>query len=155
MKSPTRAFGISSGVFLALRLIVGALFIYSGYAKLLEPSSNFTGAILSYKVVNLEMASWIAAVFPWIELVAGVFFVLGLWFWFSFFILWGMNILFMLMILWAKARGVPLEHCGCFGEASHALPIGATLALDVLLCLIFIWMLSRKKEAGHFSLDRF
>ena len=145
----------NSLLFFILRLVVGGLFVYSGYSKLMEPVSNFTGAILGYKLVGVRAAAWAAAVLPWAELVAGVFFMLGLWFRAALGVLWGMNAVFLAAILSTFVRHIPLADCGCFGEGAHAMPMGAILILDVFLFLIFLAMSRKREEAAHVGLDRF
>ena len=145
----------NSLVFFVLRLVVGGLFVYSGYSKLMEPVSNFTGAILGYQLVGVRAASWMAAALPWVELVAGVFFIVGLWFGPALMALWGMNTVFLAAILSTFARHIPLANCGCFGEGAHAMPVQATLALDALLFLIFLAMSRKREKAAYFGLDRF
>ena len=144
-----------SFILFLLRVITGILFIYSGYSKLMAPRADFIGAILGYQIVGAQTASWMAAIFPWIELVAGVFFILGLWTRPALWVLWGLNAMFMVAILSALLRRIPLENCGCFGEGAKALPVQATLALDVFLFFVFFWMNRKKEEASYFSFDRF
>ena len=138
---------------LFLRLAIGSLFIYSGFSKLVEPSSNFAGSILGYEIVSAQTAWWMAIILPWLELVAGAFFVLGLWLKLSLYVLWGFNVMFLFAISSALLRGIALKDCGCFGEGALNLPIQGTLGLDVLLFLIFFFM--SRKGAGEevFSLD--
>lgn len=141
-------------LFLILRCLIGALFIYSGYSNLVTPHSNFVGVILTYKIVDARTASWIALTLPWTEFIAGVFFILGIWFRASLFVLWGFSAVFITAISSALLRGIPLKDCGCFGEGMHV-PPQATLAMDIILFLIFFWMYRKKEEAGRLGLDRF
>ena len=140
--------------FFILRLCVGALFVYSGYSKLMEPSANFIGAILGYQIVDARTASWLAVVLPWTEFVAGVFFILGIWFQTALYALWSLNLVFLAAISSALIRHIPIKDCGCFGEGAHAFPIQATLALDILLFAVFFWMNRNKGSAAGLSLDR-
>src|SRR5206468_3013236 len=120
-----------SQLFLVLRLAIGALFVYSGWDKLMEPGSNFMAAILGYRMVDVRTASWLAAALPWAELITGVFFMLGIWLRPSLFVLWGLNGMFLTAIFSAFIRRIPIQNCGCFGEGAQGLPIQATLMLDV------------------------
>lgn len=144
----------SAWFFLFLRIVIGGLFIYSGYSKLLQPSANFAGAILSYQIVGAREASWLAIALPWGELVAGVFFVLGLWLRPALFFLWSLNSIFIIAITSALMRKLPIESCGCFGEGAKALPLWATLVLDGILFFIFLGMSWAYQKARQISLDR-
>lgn len=141
-------------IFLALRILTGGVFVYSGYSHLMAADYSLIGVILSYKIVGLKAAAWIAAVLPWTEFIAGVFLILGLWLRQALLVLQGLSAVFMIAILSTLLRGVPLKDCGCFGEGVH-IPPQATLALDIILFLIFYWMHRKKEEAGRFGLDRF
>ena len=140
-----------------LRAAIGCLFIFAGYSKLMAPASSFTGVILGYQLVSIRIASLLAVAFPWTELIAGVFFALGLWLRPSFFILWSLNVMFLVAIVFALIRGIPIHDCGCFGEGSGApaLPIQATLGLDMALFFVFLWMNSKKEQVKYLSLDCF
>ncbi len=141
-------------IFLFLRLAIGGLFIFSGYSKLMGSSANFTGVILTYQIVDARTAALAAAVLPWTQFIAGVFFVLGLWLKPSMYVLWAHNAIFTAAIASTLIRGIALADCGCFGEAGHAIPVQATLALDVMIFLIFCWMNMRSAESKATALDR-
>lgn len=142
-------------LFSLLRLAIGALFVYSGYTKLIAANSNFVGVVLSYQIVDVRMATWVAAILPWVEFIAGIFFILGIWFQASLFTLWVLSAVFLTAIASTLLRHIPLKDCGCFGEGAHGIPVEATLALDILLFFIFFWMYQKKEESGRFGLDRF
>ena len=141
-------------LFLILRFMIGALFVYSGYTHLVGSQYNFISAILSYRIVDARTAVWMAATLPWAEFIAGVFFILGIWFRAALFTLWSFSAVFMAAILSTFIRHIPLKDCGCFGEGVH-IPVQATLALDIILFLAFLWMYRKRREAGHLGLDRF
>ena len=140
-------------MFPALRLAIGGLFIFSGYSKLMGSSANFAGVILTYQIVDLRTASVLASALPWVQFIAGVFFILGLWFRPSLWVLWGMNAVFTGAIASTLARGIRLADCGCFGEVGHAVPVEATLALDLVIFFVFLWMNANAEEAGKPGLD--
>ncbi len=140
--------------FFALRLVIGGLFVFSGYSKLMGSSANFAGVILTYQIVDLRTAAVMASVLPWVQFIAGVFFILGLWFRPSLWVLWGMNAVFTGAIASTLVRGIRLADCGCFGEVGHAVPVEATLALDIVIFFVFLWMNANVEEAGSPGLDR-
>ena len=99
-------------VFLA-SLAFGALFLWSGIAKIKDPIS-FAEAIRNYRLVGDPVAPALAHFLPWLEVFAG------------FAVMWermrqgaaalltGMLVVFTLCILSAWIRGLDIT-CGCFG----------------------------------------
>ena len=52
------------------RLIVSATLILAALPKIQDPAA-FTTSVEGYRVVNGDLAAWIALALPWLELVAG------------------------------------------------------------------------------------
>lgn len=140
-------------VFFILRAAVGALFVYSGFTKLMEPSSNFVGVVLGYGILGVRQAVFAAAVLPWTELLAGIFLALGLWGRQASSALAALCLLFFAAITSTYVRHIPLQDCGCFGQGPHTLPLWGTLLLDVTLFLVLTLLIWRKEEARWTSLD--
>src|SRR5439155_23085067 len=61
-----------------LRLAVGAVFIWTGLAKLQQPY-EFLGAVYNYELVDPQTGLWFAAILPWLEVGVGASLVLGIW----------------------------------------------------------------------------
>ncbi|MCL6449409.1 MAG: DoxX family membrane protein [Armatimonadetes bacterium] len=55
---------------LLIRLIMGGLFIYAGWGKILAPL-DFASSIYNYKLFPDFVAGLAAATVPWIEFLAG------------------------------------------------------------------------------------
>ena len=60
-----------------------------------------------------------AITLPWIEIVAGVLLVIGLWARAAAFMCVGMNVVFIIAIISALRRGLDIS-CGCFGGGAEA-----------------------------------
>lgn len=96
--------------------LLGGMFLYAGISKLLDP------AALAQQVRNYQLAPWwaihpTAIVLPWIEIVAGLLLILGIWAIEATMVLTGLLGLFLIAIGWAMHQGLDIE-CGCF--AGHA-----------------------------------
>ncbi|MBW2091671.1 MAG: DoxX family membrane protein [Deltaproteobacteria bacterium] len=97
---------------LALRLIVGFYFIYASMSKIPYPT-QFAEAVAAYRVFPYWSIPLIAVIVPWLELICGLFLILGLMtrataitivlLFLSFNVLIGINVL----------RNAPIT-CGCF-----------------------------------------
>jgi len=124
-----------------LRIAIGCIFIFSGLGKVLGPYQNFLYVIQAYQVLPSWAEVLTSQVFPWIELLVGVFVTLGLW---TPWALRGALILFGVFVLvvgQALLRGLPLESCGCFGELIHLKP--QTVIMMDSLCLLLTFVLLR------------
>ena len=121
---------------LLLRLfevILGGIFCYAGYIKLLSPD-EFADAVLAYKLLPVSLAGLVAAVLPWLEVAAGLFLVLGLKRRSCLIILELLTGCFLLVMVITMARGLKID-CGC------GLFSGREVGLIPILedGLIFLW----------------
>lgn len=115
---------------------------------------NFISVVRSYDVLPGWGVLAVAHALPWIELVLGVFIVLGLWLRQSLVSLWFLNTAFIGMVASALIRKLPLEDCGCFGEALHLSP-KQVLLLDGALWILFATLLIFMSRVRTFSLDKY
>ena len=140
----TRPYGL-----LGLRLVLSAMFVVSGFQKLVSPWQNFAAVIEQYKFLNGPAAAFFAQAMPWVEFLAGVLFLLGLWRVLSFSVLWALNTLFIGVLASALLRKLPIDSCGCFGEALK-IPLPVMLSLDAVFWASFLvyFLLSRRTSTG-------
>lgn len=117
---------------IAVRLALGALFIYSAWPKIADPP-GFAQMLSNYKLMPDSWINPAALVLPWLEMVAGVCLVAGvmrrgaaLW-------------IAVLLVVFIGALSINLARdiavdCGCFSvtasQKSHAELI-ASMKLDV------------------------
>lgn len=141
-------------IFVLLRILIGLVYVVSGFEKLITPFQNFQYVIQSYEIVPDSWEIIIAKSFPWVELITGLFLVLGLWtrtFLFSAVI---MAITFMTVVGQALFRRLPISECGCFGELI-SLPLQGVLAIDASLFICGIVLIVNYHKAIFLSLDRY
>jgi uncharacterized membrane protein YphA (DoxX/SURF4 family) len=139
-------------ILVILRILLGLCFIFTGGSKLLAPYQNFLYVVQSYQVFSPPIEQLAARVVPWIEFFLGLFLVLGLW---LKNVLIGFLILisgFVVMLSQAIIRGLPVDHCGCFGSWL-SVPIRTMVMIDSTFWLITLLMLLRLKQTSAFSLD--
>ncbi len=140
----------AANVWTAARIVVGLLFVVSGFEKLVSPYQNFQFVIEQYQVVGRDQAAWTAQILPWAELIAGAFLALGLWTTAAGSAVLAMFGVFIAAVAQALIRRLPLDECGCFGELI-SIPLPAVLAMDLMLTALVALGLSRKpgfKAAG-------
>ena len=97
---------------LSIRLIMGIVFIYASYAKILDPTS-FSQNIHNYGMTPLFIENIIALVLPWVELFIGFGLIFNVKYHASLDISIFLMALFILLISQAYLRGKSID-CGCF-----------------------------------------
>ncbi len=126
---------------LFLRWLVAIVFIYAGAVKIINPSS-FAEAIDNYRILPYLAVTLTAAALPWIELICGSLLIWGKWLRGSSLILIVLNLVFLIAIGSALARGLDIS-CGCFSESGEGAKVGmARLGEDFILLIAtaFIYM---------------
>ncbi|MBI3617024.1 MAG: DoxX family membrane protein [Candidatus Omnitrophica bacterium] len=135
-------------------MVIGGIFVVSGFEKLIGPYQNFLYVIQNHSFLPLFLAEFVARVLPWIEFCLGIFLVLGLWLRWTLRAVMALLLMFMAVVIQALIRNLPIGECGCFG-ALISFPLPVILAFDTTI-FVLAWVLSfRRKEAECCSMDRY
>lgn len=102
---------------LAARLILGAVFMYASIDKILHPEA-FAQAVYNYAILPDALINLTAIVLPWLELVLGIFLVIGLFREGSACIVTGLLAVFLGATIFNMARGLDI-YCGCFSSSTE------------------------------------
>lgn len=108
------------------RLILGVIFIYASYDKILNPGA-FAEVIYNYRILPDPLINITAIFLPWLEMLMGVFLMFG--FWMPGTVMW-CNILFVAYIgalCFNLARGLDVD-CGCFSTSK-----GSSITIETIL----------------------
>ena len=141
-------------MWILLRVIIGGVFIFSGLGKLLSSYQNFLYVVQAYQLLPSWGEALVAQIFPLIELIIGLFVLLGLWTSLSLrgaLVLFGV---FVVVVGQALIRGLPLESCGCFGEWIH-LKLQTIIIMDSAGLLLTLLLLRNISQTRKFSLDSY
>jgi len=132
------------------RLILGVIFIYASYDKILHPNA-FAEIIYNYQILPDSLINLTAIVLPWLEMFMGVFLIIG--FWMPGTVAW-CNILLLMyvgVLCFNLARGLDIN-CGCFSTTEgSAIGIGTILWDVAFLALsgyLFFIVFGSKAGAG-------
>ena len=133
---------------LALRLVLGVIFLLAGLPKVAHLES-FANQIEAYQLVPERLVLLSAASLPLLEILTGVGLLLGLLTRSAALVAALLSALFAGVTGWALMRGLTID-CGCF-------PVPVTLhwthpLADLLLTAGACWLVG--KGPGHLSLDR-
>lgn len=127
-----------------LEFVVGAVFIYAGVLKALDPV-GFANDIENYHILPWSVGVRLAFYLPWLEIFCGV----ALWFrrlsLGSLIILCTLTFIFIVASLIAKTRGIDVS-CGCFGHAARNLSFAWHLVIDLALLLAVVAVLVRRRS---------
>ncbi len=126
---------------LALRWILGLVFIYSSYHKILEPA-HFAKIIYGYYLFPDFSINLIAITVPFLELFAGIALVLGVYPRAAALIVLGMLFSFIAAISINLVRGVEFD-CGCFSfsETGYTSSARQLLIRDIMFFTIGLQVL--------------
>lgn len=102
---------------LVVRLVLGGIFIFAALDKIAEPDA-FAKSINNYHLIPTVLLNIMALIMPWIELLAGIFLVIGVRLRASSALISGMLIVFLIAIISAIFRGYNID-CGCFAQTSQ------------------------------------
>lgn len=134
------AFIRSRPVEIVLRLVLGGFYVLAAVGKVVDPG-QFAEAVANYRLVPHDLINLVAILLPWIELVAGLFVIFGVWLVASTWLINLMTIIFIAAIGSAVWRGLSIE-CGCFGTVGGR-SVGMTAIAEdalLLLCgLLLVW----------------
>ena len=121
---------MSRRVTLALRLLLGAVFVYAAYTKLRQSWLLFALSIDSYQLLPEWAVFALARTLPALELTLGLLLIAGVWLRYLSIVAAAILGLFFSVMIVSYFRGAGID-CGCFG-VGEALSV-RTLARDGVL----------------------
>ncbi|MGK2860219.1 MAG: MauE/DoxX family redox-associated membrane protein [Thermoanaerobaculia bacterium] len=138
-----------------VQIALGAIFVAASLPKLLDPPS-FAQMIYNYRLVPGFAINAIALLMPWLELLAGVALILGIWRRPAAAMIGAMLLVFVVAISINLGRDNAVN-CGCFDLASATKTHGELIAemwwviirdIGMLLMVAQILWLSRRHPAS-------
>jgi len=127
-------------MWVALAVVVGAVFIFAGVTKIPDPE-KFARDILNFHIVPWSIAIRVAFYLPWLELLAGLALVTGLLRRGALAVFSVLMLVFIGATVSAHARGINLD-CGCFGSVSKGMSFSTHMLIDLALlgALVALWL---------------
>ena len=134
MVSSSRVF---RAVVLALRVALGAVFVYAAWTKLRQPWELFAMSIDAYKVLPYWAVVGVARTLPWAELAIGLALMAGRWLRVSTAAASLLLLGFFVLMVRTYLKGMQID-CGCFGLGDPISP--RTLARDGTLLAGYLFL---------------
>lgn len=94
------------------RLLLGLVFVYASYDKILHPQA-FALAVFNYQIVPDVAVNLIALILPWLELLLGLCLLFAVWLPGAAIAGNGLLVFFLGALVFNQVRGLDI-HCGCF-----------------------------------------
>ena len=127
----------------AFRVLLGALFAYAAWDKVLDPAS-FAEAVSAYGLLPRALTGLFSVTLPMGELLLAVALVATKWSRESALGIACLLGMFLVALLQATLRGLDIS-CGCFGpaEASAEASLGEAIVRDLLMLVPTVWLVVR------------
>jgi putative oxidoreductase len=107
------------GLQLILRLLLGGLFLYASLDKIADPPA-FARIVYQWQVLGAVPSNLVAVILPWLEALAGVLLLAGIWRREAALVVALLLVVFMAAAGSVMARGIDVENCGCTSVAAKA-----------------------------------
>jgi uncharacterized membrane protein YphA (DoxX/SURF4 family) len=122
-----------------VRIALGLLFIYASHSKILDPAA-FSRTVYYYRLLPAEAVNVVAIVLPWIEVLVGVFLVVGFKLRGAALLASASMVIFLAAMTSALARGLNID-CGCFSaDGGHGVDSTRVLQdVGLLAAAVFVY----------------
>jgi uncharacterized membrane protein YphA (DoxX/SURF4 family) len=110
---------------LIVRLLLGLMFVYASLDKIADPA-GFAQIVYQWQILGPVASNLVAVTLPWVELVAGLLLIVGVWKRDAAAVVAVMLVVFIVAAVVVLARGIDVDNCGCTSvaatSAAHAWP---------------------------------
>lgn len=121
-------------IYLAARLILGAVFVYASVDKILHPQA-FAQIVHNFRILPNMLVNPAALTMPFVELTAGAALIIGRPAFPAALILTGFVVVFAVAVGFNLVRGLDFQ-CGCFTTSPEAQSANTTTFIRDILLLI-------------------
>jgi len=131
---------------LVARLLLGSIFIYASYHKIIAPD-EFAKIVYGYDLFPSETINLIAIIIPFVELISGIALIIGIYTRPAAIVIIGMLTAFVIAISINIIRGHEFD-CGCFSlDTSQAANTAwQTLGRDMIFLMLGIYIFACGQE---------
>lgn len=138
-------------VALALRILLGGIFVVSAIGKLRHPAL-FVDTVVDYGMLPEALARFYGTVLPWAEVAIGLSLILGLLSVMSAVMSMALTLSFATAAIYSFSHTAPTM-CGCFGDLV-TLNHSQSLAMDVAMLLMAAVIVIARRNADELGVTR-
>ena len=134
-----------------VQIALGAIFVAAALPKIADPPS-FAHMIYNYRILPAPLVNITALVMPWLELLAGICLILGVWTRAARNVVAAMLLVFIVAIAFNLARDNAID-CGCFDvsaagksheERLHDMRLVILRDIGMLLLVAQLWWAGKR-----------
>lgn len=131
---------IRDRIYLILRWLVAIIFIFAGITKALNPET-FARDIDNYRMLPYLLATIMAIILPWLEILCGIFLITRKWEKGAAVTLFVLTSMFLIAMSTAIVRGLDIT-CGCFAMTAEGTKVGYSRLFQDLILFVIILLLN-------------
>jgi len=135
-----------AGVAAVLRVLVGAVFVFAGFSKVLLPHAEVVAHIQQYHLVPDRLVPAVAAGLPWLEIGSGTALLIGFGTTLAAWVIGAQLVAFSVLMVLVLVAGIPIEDCGCFGNLGLPETPLQVLARDLVMLALLVPVLYRRGD---------
>ena len=138
-----------------VQIALGAIFVAAALPKIADPPS-FAHMIYNYRILPGPLVNFTALVMPWLEILAGLALILGVWKAAARNLIAAMLLIFIVAIAFNLARDNAID-CGCFDVSAanltheqrlHDMRMVILRDIGMLLMVAQLWWAGRTHALG-------
>ena len=141
---------MQAGVYHVIRWILGIIFIYASYDKILHPQA-FALVVYNYQLLPEELINLTALILPWLELLLGVCLITHRLIQGTIIISNILLFTFTIIVFYNVHRGLDIN-CGCFSTDIKKDPATMlTIVRDVIFLIMsfYLYLFAFKIKKAH------
>lgn len=130
-----------------VRVLVGGVFVFAGFSKLLLPHAEVIAHVQQYQVLPSWLVSITATFLPWLEVCSGTALLIGFFTTPAALLIAVQLANFCVLMVIVLAAGIPIEDCGCFGNLGLPETPLQVLVRDVIMLAMLVPVFFRQRDA--------
>jgi uncharacterized membrane protein YphA (DoxX/SURF4 family) len=128
-------------------MLVGGVFVFAGFSKLLLPHAEVVAHVQQYQVVPPWLVSLTATFLPWLEVCSGTALLVGFFTTPAALLIAVQLTNFSILMVIVLIAGIPIEDCGCFGNLGLPETPLQVLVRDMLMLVMLVPVFWRQGDA--------
>jgi uncharacterized membrane protein YphA (DoxX/SURF4 family) len=129
------------------RVLVGGVFVFSGFSKLLVPHTEVVALVQQYQVLPGWLVAITATCLPWIEVGSGTALLIGFCTTPATLLITIQLLNFSALMVIVLAASIPIEDCGCFGNLGLHETLWQVLIRDLSMLALLVPVFCRQRDA--------